>query len=388
MKMNFQPFYPKQKPQDKKIYSELILGMAQASCIYTDNSKPYIPYRVAEKMFCHAFSAEDKSRQDIPVDAVKISDGVGIKTFVSGSGFLKYEKVAEFVNRNKYPLNEQNPAEMIRQVSEYRNNRIGDTVKAFSLKNTVYHYLVRDVGKIFICECPMLPIDINSISLSLRTQKGNAVRFKDKYFNYYFHLSKHTLFQEFSYQKKFCTLKIDSHLDEQKLTWAIVELSNKGASSKSKLKKYDYVVLPLYSTRTGDVPEKSGLNQWNAGGRDRDPNELYIPIPKIVHRVKPEFFPPRDSKFTLFTQDGKKFSAKVCQDDSKALMTDPNKDLGKWLLRDILKLPMGHIAAYENLRKNNADTVIIYKINPQEYEISLHSFGSFDSEYQKNNKTL
>lgn len=384
MKIKFKPFYPKQSLKDRNKYSDLISGVVQMSSIHTDSPKPYIPYRVAEKMFCNAFSAEDKARQDVPVDAVKLKDGVGIKTFVSGSGFRKYEKIAEFVNRKKYPLNEKNVSEMVKQVSEYRNKRIEDTVKSFALSNTVYHYLVRDIRRIYICECPMLPVDMPSISLLHAQPKGNIVRFKDKFFNYYFHLSKHTLFKEFSYEKSFCTIKVAERIDKNLLTWAISELSNKETLDESKLKKYDYVVLPLYSTRDGDVPEKSGLNQWNAGGRPRDPNELYIPIPRIVHEVKTDFFPPRDKKFILHTQSGKQFSAKVCQDNSKALMSDPNKDLGRWLLRDVLELPEGRIATYEDLRKKKADTVIIYKINANEYEISLHSFGSFESEYKLN----
>jgi len=33
--------------------------------------------------------------------------------------------------------------------------------------------------------------------------------------------------------------------------------------------------------------DKSGLNQWNARGRDRNPNEVYIPIPAEIHKNFP-----------------------------------------------------------------------------------------------------
>lgn len=381
--MKFKLFYPRQPFKNRKKYSNLIMGIAQTSFIYSDNPKPFIHYRVAEKMFCKSFSAEDKSRQDLSVDAVKVKDGIGIKTFISGSRPLKYEKIAEFVDRSKYPLSRENTLKMVKQVAEYRNKRLKKTIETFDLNNTLYHYLVRDIGKIYICECTMIPIDFGSIALTPGGSRGNKVGFSDKYFNYYFHLSKHTLFKEFPYQKPLRILEIKSSLDETLLTWAIKELSNKESLEIPLLKKYEYVLLPLYSTRYGDVPERSGLNQWNAGGRPRDENEVYIPIPRIVHKKKPGFFPPRDQKFTLHTQDGKKFSAKVCQEGSKALMSDPNRDLGEWLLRDILKLPPGEVVTYEHLRNKNADTVIIYKINPSEYIISLHSFGTFESEYKR-----
>lgn len=380
MKSTFIPFYPRQSEEDRNKYSSLIMGMAQASYIYSDSLKPYLPYRVVEKIFCKSFSANDVTRRDLSVDAVKIKDGVGIKTFVSGSGFHKHEKIAEFVDRSKYPLNKKNIPEMIKQVADYRNKRIKQTISLFDLNNTVYHYLVRDVRKIYICECPMVTIDIDSIALISDRPKGNIIKFNDKYSNYYFHLSKHTLFKEFPYKSPFHSLKIEGY-DRDLLTQAIEELSNRGALDVSLLKNYDYVVLPLYSTVSGEVPEQSGLNQWNAGGRKRDYDEVYIPIPSIVHKKKPGFFPPRGQKFILKTQDGKEFSAKVCQANNKALMTDPNKDLGKWLLRDILRLEKGELATFKYLSKKNADTVIVYKLGEDKYQISLHSFGGFEKEY-------
>ncbi len=346
-----------------------------------------MPYRVAERIFCKSFSAEDVTRRDLSVDAVKIKDGIGIKTFVSGSSTDKFEKIAEFVNRTKYPLDEKNIQNMIKQIADYRNARIRETIKTFDLNNTVYHYLVRDIRKIYICECTMIPIDIDSIKIISDRPRGNLITFSDKYFSYYFHLSKHTLFKEFSYKSPFYTIKIEGY-DRNLLTQAIEELSDRETLEPSLLRNYDYVLLPLYSTISGKVPERSGLNQWNAGGRKRDYDEVYIPIPSIVHKKKPSFFPSRDHKFVLKTHDGREFSAKVCQSNNKALMTDPNKDLGKWLLRDMLGLGRGEIATLEHLRRKNADTVIIYKIGEDVYQISLHSFGGFGKEYDIREYTI
>ena len=38
------------------------------------------------------------------------------------------------------------------------------------------------------------------------------------------------------------------------------------------------------------MPEKSGLNQWNAGGRVRKYGEVYIPIPAEIRKLKIGFF--------------------------------------------------------------------------------------------------
>jgi hypothetical protein len=38
------------------------------------------------------------------------------------------------------------------------------------------------------------------------------------------------------------------------------------------------------------VFEKSGLNQWNAGGRTRNKREVCIPIPNAINNNFPNFF--------------------------------------------------------------------------------------------------
>ncbi|MGL4982146.1 MAG: hypothetical protein ACRC4W_04750 [Treponemataceae bacterium] len=59
----------------------------------------------------------------------------------------------------------------------------------------------------------------------------------------------------------------------------------------------------MYSPLSGEVQEKSGLNQWNAGGRLRDLNEVYIVVPKWIHKRYQNFFPDRDQIFTLVLPD-------------------------------------------------------------------------------------
>jgi len=379
--MKFRPFYPLQEKERKDKYSKLLSGIAQASKIYSDSKKPYLHYRVAENIFCKCFSAKDVSRKDCSVDAVKKKDGIGIKTFVS-NGVSKYEKIAEFDDRTKYPLAYGNHIKLAKQVACYRNERLRSTAETYEFDNALYHYLIRDIGKILICECPMLPIDEKLIILK-GTSTRNTIRFNDSFSSYSFNLSKHTLFQGFVTNKPFEIIPVPPRIDYGLMKEAIKELiEHKEGPEAFLLDSKEYVVLPLYSTKTGEVPERSGLNQWNAGGRKRGYDEVYIPIPRIVHKKKPGFFPPRDKKFTLKTKEGEDFSAKVCQENNKALMTDPNKDLGRWLLRDMLGLKKGELATLEFLRKKNADTVIIYKLEEGIYQISLHSFGGLEKEYK------
>jgi len=379
--MSFTPFYPAQPTPKRKKYKQLILGTAQLSPIFSENTKPYLPYRVVEKIFCKAFEASDETRKDVSVDAVKISEGIGIKTFLAKPSMRGTEKVAEFNNRAKFPLDLTDDGKLIRQVASYRNQRIEDTVKVYGLNNTVYHYVVRDVGKIYIAECPMLPIDFSSIK-GVRKNRG-SIAFRDKHFKYKFNISKSVLLMDFSYAEYFDAVEVAGFLDKALLNKALDELSEPETVDNSLLRKTDYVILPLYSTRTGSVPLKSGLNQWNADGRPRHHDEVYIPIPRIVHQVKPGFFPPKDKKFKLITDDGIEMTAKVCQQGCKALMSDPNRDLGSWILRKKLKLSPGEIVSLKHLQDFNSDNVIIYKMNETTYKINTHSFGSFKEQHEK-----
>lgn len=71
-------------------------------------------------------------------------------------------------------------------------------------------------------------------------------------------------------------------------------------------------------------------------------------------------------------------SAKVCQENSKALMTDPNKALSDWLLRKILKLKEGEPATIEKLNELGLDSVIITKIDEENFKIDIMKTDSYE----------
>ncbi|TQR47424.1 restriction endonuclease, partial [Campylobacter troglodytis] len=169
-----------------------------------------------------------------------------------------------------------------------------------------------------------------------------------------------------------------------KILLSLKDILSKASPQKSKIAGLDFVILPLFSLKGGkNVPLKSGLNQWNAGGRKRKIDEVYISVPIEIHKLYPKFFPPRQQEFALKTPLGEILSAKICQNNKtnpygKALMSNPNSALAKWLLRGILRLKEGELATLERLENLGFDSVIIEKISQNEFSIDIMPLNSYE----------
>lgn len=59
-------------------------------------------------------------------------------------------------------------------------------------------------------------------------------------------------------------------------------------------------------------------------------------------------------------------------------MTDPNKALSDWLLRDILQLREGEVATIEKLNQLGFDSVIITKTDNETFSIDIMTVGSYE----------
>ena len=155
--------------------------------------------------------------------------------------------------------------------------------------------------------------------------------------------------------------------------------------SRNTISKQESIILPLFSDKgSRNVPKRSGLNQWNAAGRPRDKNEVYIPIPSWIHKKYPLFFPEKDEVFTLRLPNNNNLLAKLCQEGRKALMSNPNSDLGKWLLRDVMNLKSNELLTYDKLQILGMDSVEVYRISKKEYKIDFRPIGSYDEFMIKN----
>lgn len=371
-------FINKQEEKKKEYYERMLKAAGSLSNLFSDSPEPYLGYRLVENLFCKSFNAENLSRHDTSIDASKDKIGIGIKTFLHKNG-KSFEKVAEF-NRELDIFKGLDSDQKIIKVAELRNQRIEFARRAYGLEDMIYHCVTRSKGKIHVFETKMDLVKIEQIKNVICAK--NTIRFDDGINNYGFNISKSTLFEQFIADSFLMDFPIKIITDPFE---ALDKMFSKSVGDIvfAPIKEIPHVFLPLFSVnkKTGErfVPEKSGLNQWNAGGRPRNMSEVYLKIPSWVHKSYPDFFPGRETKFDLELPDGSTMSAKLCQDNRKALMSDPNSRLGEWILRNVMSLKDGELLTYEKLESLGIDSVVIYKHSEGKYSVDFARAGSFDS---------
>lgn len=332
-------------------YMEALQAVAALSSLFSESHIPLLNYRTVELQYTEVFSASNLARSDVAIDAKIGIHGVGLKTFICSDDKSSYQKIAEFNHSRETYLN-LSDLQTVLQISSLRNKRLEFAKNTYDVEELVYHCVIRSTDTLSIFEEVMHYINIENVNVIKKS--GNQIYFSDDQENYKFDLSKSTLYKYFTPKNIFISGKVIILNNPINIIKSIVPTSNIQINNK------DILVLPLYShKRNGEkfVPERSGLNQWNANGRSRHSNEVYLPYPANLRVLKEGFFPNRTTRFNVVLPDGKIISMKVCQADGKAIMSNPNKDLGEWLLRKVLHLCEGTIVTYELLIELGIDSV-------------------------------
>lgn len=398
---------PKKLTIDEKLYADLITAVGAYSRLFSESQTPFFHSRFVEKLYARASGAEDLSRKDMSFDAKNLisSAGIGVKTFVASNlTGSKKEKIAEFPkNAGLGDFKDLSPRDLALKVSELRNLRVKSDAAEFgiSLSESIYHCLIRIPGKCMVHEEPYSLIDlakIRPVDQQLNPSKvwvagKGSTYFTDGSAHYSFNGAKSVLMKRFNFKQGVngspVPIFISEDIFDSILQNTLIDnLQASGIDVQNNLKTESFVVLPLYSTR-GDlksVSEKSGINQWMAGGRERKFGEAYIPIPAKIHTMYPDFFPERDVVFTTDLPNGATIQTKVCQDGRKALMSNPNKALCDWLYRLIdgdlaiaeKRFSSARPYTYQDLEAVGKDSVKISKVGKLHYKLEMMNLGSFE----------
>ena len=376
-------FYENQSERQKLEYKNMLSIIGKLTRLFSDSDSPYLPYRVQENVFCKYFQADNISRSDCSADAKKNNIGIGLKTWVGSDD----QKVAEF-NRLRTTFAGLTGLELVRRISVLRNERIRVTKNLHGLTEMVYHIVKRIPGQMQICEHSFDFIDIENIRLLDDRSSDNNIYFADGNHVYHFSLSKNTLYMIFENLEILDTFGVDI-LEDPYTCLSNINNALPTATGNQQTTVYEQICLRLYSTkRDGSkfVFEKSGLNQWNAQGRPRHPSEIYIPFPAEDRDRNIGFFPPAEQPFNLRLPNGNVISANICQENGKAIMSNPNKVLGEWLLRDVFELQEGTLVTYDMLELFGIDSVVITKYDNENYSIDFSEIGTYEQFYNLENE--
>lgn len=378
-------FFETLKKEEKEEYLKFLGIMGSLSRFFSENLSPYLDSRICENLFCKCLHAENLAREDCTADAKKGDVGIGIKTWMGGN----LQKIAEF-NKARPQYSGLKGLDKAKKIAQLRNERIDVTMRAHGLKSMIYHVTFREPGKIRVLECPLERINVDKIKITSDT--GATLSFTDGVNNYSFNNSKSVLMEHFDKLIEKASIDVNIIADPYPIIESLLSSSG-GSTPIAKAvsiafavneSKNPFIYLRLYTYKNKKtyekyVPERSGLNQWNALGRKRDPNEIYIPISAEDREKNKDFFPDRDTPFTLTLPDNTAISAKVCQENSKALMSNPNKALGKWLLRDVFRIKENQLLTYSFLESINIDSVRIEKLSDLNYKIDFAKLDSYEN---------
>ena len=388
-------FYDIQPVEHQENYKNMLKILGSLSRLFSEAEEPYLYYRVHENIFAKYFEVNNNARHDDSVDAYDThSDlGIGLKTWVGGDN----QKVAEF-GRLRPQYEHLTGMELIQTIAGYRNTRIRTTMNSHGLNEIIYHIVKRVPGAMCIYEAAFDEIDIDKIVLHENRGNENSIYFEDGKHTYKFSHSKNTLYMIFDDMEPLDEFEVEIFDDPYDVLSKLME-HGIAVPAQEPISREDQLCLRLYSTKSNGikyVAKHSGLIQWNSdrksyrtnedGDREvyratqRDSNELYIPYP-AADRHRKDFFPPRNENFDLMLPDGQWIKAKVCQQDGKAIQSNPNSSLGKWLLRDVFELDEGTLVTYDMLRVFNIDSVMFTKIEKYKYKVDFCELGTYERFY-------
>lgn len=155
-------FYKLQDSTKQGEYQKFLQVVGSLSQLFAESNIPYLYYRIAEKIFCKAFDANDLSRSDVSVDAKKDGLGIGLKTFLGGNN-KTLQKITEFGSGDKALYEFLDLKKKVLKIAEIRNERINFTHRVHNIEHSIYHCIVREENKFNIFEENMNLIDIQNI---------------------------------------------------------------------------------------------------------------------------------------------------------------------------------------------------------------------------------
>lgn len=384
------------------------------------NLIPYLDSKFQETVFAKVFDSQNVDTGNTPHDVLSVFGdlrvGIGIKTWINSKpSFQKVMQLKRF--QSEINLLKNDLEALAYKISEIKNERmrIDHQRLGLSENNNIYHYVTRDEGIFTINECAYPLIDLNN--LTNFEISDTAFLWSDGQKEYKYTFGDSQIWQKFDSNKKDSLLlnQFDIKIIDDPFDFLLKSYLN--LLGEFKINQDNDVVeiyLPLYSFRSKEVEQSSGLNAWNAKPKNKNSstlrplNEIYIPIPKSFHTKYPSFFCANilsliderkntenkpEIRFDLQLPNGKIIPALLTGDNLKHLQSgslteiDPSTGkyygqsaLGQWLLIDVLGLKERELVTREWLMRKGTDSVRLWR-KKDDYSLIYIDFapvGSFE----------
>ncbi|MBW7799690.1 NgoFVII family restriction endonuclease [Streptococcus thermophilus] len=394
---------------------------------------PYLDSKFQETVYAKVFKGENVDIGNTPHDVLSVFGndriGIGVKTWMNSKP--SYQKVMQLKRFKPEidPYFEKSDEELAFKLSQIKNDRMISDYNRLGLSEykNIYHYVTRDAGKFVVQETAYPLVDFNNLQNFKRTD--TTFSWSDGEKDYKFTRGDSQIWQHFDSNKKDTLIlnQFDVSIIDDPFDFLLKSYFHFIDTSDADKQKEDIVeiYLPLYSYRTKEVEEKSGLNSWNAAPKSkgsstlRPLNEIYIPIPREFHKKFPDFFCPDifeaerrqkdwkerkktmlvteekpEVRFNLKLPNGKTIPGLVTQSNMKALQSGSNKEidpetnkrygqsaLGQWLLVDVLGLKDRQVVTVDWLKMRGTDSVRLWR-KKDDYStiyIDFAPIGSFEA---------
>ena len=364
---------------------------------------PHLDSKYQETIFAKSFNGKNVDIGNTPHDILSVFGdkrvGIGLKTWMhSKPSFQKVMQLKKY--QDEINVHKNNPEDLAYKISEIRNEKVSSDYERLGLleNDNIYHYVTRDKGSFTINECAYPLIDLKKLADFNKQDKSFSWSDGNKDYKYTFGDSQ--IWQRFDVSKYNSILleTFEIKIIEDPFSFllgAYTELINKPtAVHKETIEAY----LPLYSFKSKEVEEKSGLNAWRAAPKNKNSNiprplnEVYIPIPKEFHKFNPSFFNEDilsiidirnqlkgtnqvkpEVRFHLILPNGKKIPALLTGDNMKNFQSGSNTEedengkrfgqnaLGQWLLVNVLGLKERKKVTREWLIKKGTDSIRLWR---------------------------
>lgn len=392
-------FFFRQKKELRTLYTKRLGEFLALSKLFSEKDNLFLDPKILEYIFCTTFSVFRTSKDNMSFDAVTNTEGIAIKTFIRKSAF-QFEKVSQFKgkeNRIDDSINRR-PLLIARHIARLFNERLASSMYLNDVKGFFFHVILRNKSEFDIAEFPFTRIEAHKVAVdnavpNAKKTKWSIINFSDGQHSFKFSSSDQQLWLNFRNPENLrfkCASKIRRPLDF--ISRAFVRKLNK--ENFPGYNEVPFFVLPLYSIDKNNskyVELCSGINQWNSKPRKNQPRrnffEVYIPFNKNVRTKTGGFFPKKGTPFQLVFPDGQVHAAKITSGDKfgKGIYTNPNRQLGLWLLRNIRGNLKNNIPiSYDHLMNFNSDCIIFFKFPRKIYEIFFAPIGFFE-EFQASN---